>query len=80
MRNGFFEALLGLAGDDDRIELVVADLGFKVVEPFVERFPARFHVDGRSIDDVRLEYKAGAAGDGHRRLDIAQAQRRAARR
>jgi transketolase len=42
MRNAFFRALLDLAGRDDRIHLVVGDLGFGVVEPFVERFPARF--------------------------------------
>ena len=34
--------LLELAEADDRIELVVGDLGFGFVEPFVERFPDRF--------------------------------------
>jgi len=34
--------LLELAASDDRIELVVGDLGFGVVEEFVEDFPERF--------------------------------------
>jgi transketolase len=42
MRSAFFQTLLDLAGRDERIHLVVGDLGFGVVEPFIERFPARF--------------------------------------
>jgi transketolase len=42
MRTAFFRTLLELAAADDRINLVVGDLGFGVVEPFVERFPQRF--------------------------------------
>lgn len=42
MRNAFFRALLELAAHDDRITLIVGDLGFSVVEPFAERFPGRF--------------------------------------
>src|SRR5712691_9917857 len=42
MRTAFFRALLELAAADERVNLVVGDLGFGVVEPFVERFPARF--------------------------------------
>jgi transketolase len=42
MRTAFIKALLALAEEDDRIYLVVADVGFGVVEPFVERFPLRF--------------------------------------
>ncbi len=42
MRAAFFEALLELAERDDRTNLVVADIGFGVVEPFAERFPDRF--------------------------------------
>src|SRR5712691_8203679 len=42
MRPAFFRALPELAAADERVNLVVGDLGFGVVEPFVERFPARF--------------------------------------
>ena len=42
MRTAFFRALLDLAEHDERINLIVGDLGFGVVEPFAERFPNRF--------------------------------------
>jgi transketolase len=46
MRTAFVETLQELAALDDRVELVVGDLGFGVVEPFAERFPDRFHNAG----------------------------------
>ncbi len=42
MRSTFIETLTDLAVTDPRIILMVGDLGYKVVEPFVERFPERF--------------------------------------
>ncbi len=42
MRSAFFRTLLDLAEQEDRIYLVVGDLGFGVVEPFAQRFPDRF--------------------------------------
>jgi len=42
MRTAFFSTLLDLAAEDQRIELVVGDLGFGAVEPFRDRFPDRF--------------------------------------
>ena len=42
MRTAFLQTLLDLAGEDERINLVVGELGFGVVEPFAERFPKRF--------------------------------------
>ncbi len=42
MRAAFFRALLESAERDDRIALVVGDLGFSVVEAFAEKFPSRF--------------------------------------
>ena len=42
MRTAFFRALLDMAEHDERINLVVGELGFGVVEPFAERFPERF--------------------------------------
>jgi transketolase len=42
MRSAFFRTLLDLAEHDERVTLVVGDLGFGVVEPFARRFPLRF--------------------------------------
>ncbi len=42
MRAAFIRTLLDLAEKDDRINLVVGDLGFGVVEPFAERFPKQY--------------------------------------
>lgn len=42
MRTAFFRTLLELAEHDERISLIVGDLGFGVVGPFAERFPKRF--------------------------------------
>jgi transketolase len=42
MRAAFISTLCDLAERDDRIVLMVADLGFGVVEPFAKRFPDRF--------------------------------------
>ena len=42
MRTAFFRTLLELADQDERINLIVGDLGFGVVEPFADRFPNRF--------------------------------------
>lgn len=42
MRSAFLGALEELAGDDPRINLIVGDLGFTVVEPFAKKFPEQF--------------------------------------
>jgi len=42
MRATFIRTLLEMAERDERIYLVVGDLGYSIVEPFVERFPSRF--------------------------------------
>lgn len=42
MRGAFFRTLMELAERNERVHLVVGDLGFGVVEPFVARFPNRF--------------------------------------
>lgn len=42
MRTAFFQTLVELAEYDKRIYLLVADIGFGVVEPFARRFPDRF--------------------------------------
>jgi len=42
MRGAFFRGLMDLAVRDDRIYLLVGDLGFGVAEPFLQKFPERF--------------------------------------
>jgi transketolase len=42
MRTAFFRALTEAAERDQRINLIVGDLGFGVVESFAKRFPKRF--------------------------------------
>lgn len=42
MRTAFMTRLCDVARDDERICLAVGDLGFSVVEPFMENFPDRF--------------------------------------
>jgi transketolase len=43
MRKAFAEALVELAGRDERVVLLTGDLGYTVLEPFAERFPDRFY-------------------------------------
>jgi len=42
VRSAFFQTLMELAEVDERIYLLVGDLGFGVVEPFLRKFPKRF--------------------------------------
>ncbi len=42
MRTAFMQQLIREAEKNDRIFLVVGDLGFSVVEPFAEKFPNRY--------------------------------------
>src|SRR4029077_3365308 len=42
MRTAFIRTILELAESDDRIHLIVGDLGFGVVEPFMAKYPDRF--------------------------------------
>jgi transketolase len=42
MRTAFIEELVRLAREDERIWLVCGDLGYSVLEPFADRFPARY--------------------------------------
>lgn len=42
MRNSFIKTLIKLAENDERIFLLVGDLGYSVVEDFVDKFPERF--------------------------------------
>ncbi|MBF0491227.1 MAG: transketolase [Deltaproteobacteria bacterium] len=42
MRNTFVKTLCELAEHDENIFLLCGDLGFSVLEPFIEKFPSRF--------------------------------------
>ena len=42
MRTAFIQQLLREAETNERIFLIVGDLGYNVVEPFRDRFPDRF--------------------------------------
>ena len=42
MRNTFIKNLVELASENDKIYLIIADLGFSVVEEFEKQFPDRF--------------------------------------
>jgi len=42
MRSTFVRTLVDMASRDEKINLVVGDLGFGVVEPFAEAYPERF--------------------------------------
>src|SRR5277367_4367197 len=42
MRGAFIRAITALAERDQRVHLIVGDLGFGVVENFAQRFPAQF--------------------------------------
>jgi transketolase len=42
LRTAFIEELVRLAAEDESIWLICGDLGYSVLEPFVDRFPARY--------------------------------------
>lgn len=42
MRAEFFDKIFEIAGTDERLVFITADLGFGVVEKFADRFPERF--------------------------------------
>lgn len=64
MRNAFFHTLLDLAKQDERIALIVGDLGFSVVEPFAEQLPKRF-VNVGVAEQNMMGVAAGMALSGH---------------
>mgnify|MGYP003318362402 CR=1 FL=1 len=42
MRNAFAEELVNLADKDERIILLAGDIGFRIFDQFIEKFPDRF--------------------------------------
>lgn len=64
MRNAFIEELVKLAEVHDEIALVVGDLGYSVIEPFVDRFPDRF-VNAGVAEQNMTSLAAGMASEGY---------------
>ena len=65
MRNAFIKELIRYAEIDERIFLVVGDLGYSVIEPFKERFPSRF-VNAGVAEQNMTGVAAGLAREGYK--------------
>ena len=65
MRNKFISSLVKFAREDDRIILIVGDLGYGVIEPFVDEFPDRFFNAGVAEQNM-VGLAAGLASEGMR--------------
>ena len=63
MRNAFIEELANAATVDEKIALVVGDLGYGVVEPFSRQFPKRFFNAGVAEQNM-MGLSAGLASEG----------------
>jgi transketolase len=63
MRHTFINRLIDLAANDKRIILLTGDLGFMVMEPFIERFPDRFFNVGVAEQDL-IGIASGLAESG----------------
>lgn len=65
MRTAFINGLLELAEKDDKVVLIVGDLGYSVVEVFAERYPNRFFNAGIAEQNM-MSMAAGLASEGFR--------------
>jgi transketolase len=63
MRNKFIEVLVEEAKNNDKIVLIIGDLGYNVVEPFQEQFPSRFFNAGICEQNM-ASMAAGLASEG----------------
>jgi transketolase len=63
MRNTFIQYLIRAAEQNERIVLIVGDLGYSVVEDFQKKFPDRFYNAGISEQNM-ASMAAGLASDG----------------
>ena len=63
MRNAFIEELVKSAEKDEKIVLVVGDLGYGVIEPFAKKFPERFFNAGVAEQNM-MGLSAGLASEG----------------
>jgi transketolase len=64
MRSQFIDELVTLATSHENIVLIVADLGFSVVEPFADRFPDRF-INAGVAEQNMTGLAAGMASEGY---------------
>ena len=64
MRNSFISELVNTASTNDRIALVVGDLGYSVIEPFADRFPSRF-INAGVAEQNMMGLAAGMASEGY---------------
>jgi len=63
MRNAFIDELCRLARTNDKLVLVVGDLGYSVIEPFEQEFPDRFFNAGVAEQNMTA-LAAGLASEG----------------
>jgi transketolase len=64
MRNAFIDELVLLARQHPHIALIVADLGYSVIEPFAEEFPDRF-INAGVAEQNMTGLAAGMASEGY---------------
>jgi len=64
MRNAFVDELILAARGNEKIILIVGDLGYGVVEPFVKEFPQRF-VNAGVAEQGMMSVAAGLASEGY---------------
>lgn len=65
MRATFINTLIELARRDDKIFLVTADMGYAVLEPFVQEFPDRF-INSGITEQATMSLCAGLALSGYK--------------
>ncbi len=64
MRKTFVDTLIQLAEEDPRTFLLTADMGYSVLEPFIERFPDRYLNSGIT-EQATISMAAGLALSGY---------------
>lgn len=64
MRNAFIDELVMAARLNEKIFLIVGDLGYGVIEPFVREFPQRF-INSGVAEQSMMSVAAGLASEGY---------------
>lgn len=64
MRNAFIDELILAARTNEKIFLIVGDLGYGVVEPFAREFPKRF-INSGVAEQSMMGIAAGLASEGY---------------
>ncbi len=64
MRNAFIDELINQADINDRVMLIVGDLGYSVIEPFAKRFPKQF-INAGVAEQNMMSLAAGLASEGY---------------